>query len=156
LSGLIDDVEQSLKSGCPERQAEMMLRAMFYFEKALGRPEGSWTKDVIEETVSSEKVTRLRNVLVAFVTANLPPPPVASALSALSVLGDPTLADLFRSCLKCHLHGDASILHQAIVALENIGEKLIPRKGGKGYLSAIDFDRNRDLAVDYLTRIENL
>jgi hypothetical protein len=156
MRGLVDRILAALRTGTAEDQGEALLRARFCFEKWLGRAECGWTSDVIQESLSEQEVTRLKEGIIQYITAHLPPPPVASAVFALDVLADRELLDLFRRCLKAHLHGDAGVLGAALLALDNLGEELLPREDGQSYFSARELERNRDLAVRYLRRIGDI
>jgi hypothetical protein len=152
----VDHILSVLQSGSLPEQSEALLRAMFFFEKALGRPDCCWPDDVVTEKPTEEKVSRLRDGLARFVAAHLRPPPVASALSALSVLRDPSLRDLFRRCLEENAHAgpDMGLLYSAMIALDNLGEQVFPLEHGRGHASLTEYERNLRLAVAYLKRGE--
>jgi hypothetical protein len=156
VTGFIDHILSVLQSGSVPEQSEALLRAMFFFEKAQGQSNSCWPDDVVAELPTEEKVARLRDGLAQFVTGHLRPRPVGPALSALTVLRDPSLRDLFRRCLAEHAHAgpDMGVLYSAMIALDYLGEQVFPLEHGRGHASLIDYERNLHLAVAYLKRGE--
>lgn len=155
MSHLVDRILTHLKNGSPEEQQVAISQACLLFEKSLGRPNVGWDEEVAKEPVTADDVSRLRIALVVFVAEHLPPPPVASAVSALGVLCDPGLRDLFRRCVEIHcVYGsDTGVLYQAMIALDNLEEDIFPMEDGQGHASIAETERNLHLAVQYLKKL---
>lgn len=150
---LVDNISAVLENGTPSEQADATRLAAFLIEKASGRQPCGWDLCVVDEPVDQDTIPQLRKALTGFVERHLEAPPVASAIAALVDLHDPTLKSLFRRALAANATwgADTGVLHQAIVALDRLGEPIIPENGG---LSLTEVKRNLQLAHTYLNQIE--
>jgi hypothetical protein len=153
MANVVEGIIAVLSSGSPEEREEALLQAGFFFEKARGWPDCGWSADVQTGVASEDKVARLKMALIEFVTKHVPPPPLESAIYALSALEDPSLKILFQRCMEIHRQRDMAILFAAMLALDRMGEEVFPRDdAGRSHASFLELERNRDLAFRYLHR----
>jgi hypothetical protein len=73
------------------------------------------------------------------------------AVFALGKLFDPGLTEFFVQVLRDHLHGDAGVLYQAMIALDNLGANVF---AGRQSMSIRAEDENRALAADFVRRAD--
>jgi hypothetical protein len=76
-----------------------------------------------------------------------PPAPAAGAVFALGKRHDRALEGLFVELLREHVDGDANVLYQAMIALDNLD---VPVFAGRDSMSVFDVEVNRLLARKYL------
>jgi hypothetical protein len=125
--------------------------ALSFIEQARGRADGLDRPDVIAEPAAPEDLERLRDRLTELVRGG-PPDDVASlAVFALGKLYDAGLTEFFVQVLRDYGHGDAGVLYQAMIALDNLGANVF---GGRQSMSIRDEDENRALAADFVRRAD--
>jgi hypothetical protein len=74
-------------------------------------------------------------------------------VSVLGLLADPELVPLFRRCLGQLIAAqDAGGMYAAMMALDRVDE---PVFGGLAIRSILDWEKNRQLALDYLERVSH-
>jgi len=148
--GLVAHVCAALENGDPKEQEAAIVTAASLIEKALGRESAGWDEEILAEPVDHDTIPRLRKALVDFTERHLIPPPVASAIWALTFLDEKALVPLFVRCVGQHARAgsDVGILYQAMNALQRLGEPVFA--GGKA--SLLDSERNLRLAIEYLEK----
>jgi hypothetical protein len=72
---------------------------------------------------------------------------VGAAVFALGKRYDPDLTGFFVEVLRNYLTGDAGVLYQAMIALDNLGA---PVFGGRTSMSVLAEAENRALAAEFL------
>ncbi len=92
---------------------------------------------------------RRKQELVRLVEENPDHADLGTAVWAPGKLFDPLLKPLFESVLRRHLDGDAGVLYQAIIALDNL-EVEFPE--AEGSFSIYEEEKNRRMAGAYLER----
>ncbi|HTE18286.1 MAG TPA: hypothetical protein VK689_07880 [Armatimonadota bacterium] len=159
---MVDTIICALEAPQVDAWHEALLDAAFLFEKA-SLPRGEctveefaarmgWPSSVVHAVVGYHEVDRLKTALVRFIERHPDGPHAVSAIWALGkVIGDRTLLPIFIRMLRCSHERNPELVYQILIALRNLGEEVFPSPGGASFL---DVDRNRDLARDYLRRLD--
>ena len=122
---------------------DAMLDAAFLFEKARGLPPCGWSDEVVRSNLSQDEMRRLRDAVAVFVERN------GIGSWTLGKCADPSLKPVLTAVLRRQLHGDASELFQALIALDNLGEPVFQ---GAASRSILDEQCIRAFAAHYLDR----
>ena len=162
METLVDTLIRALEAPQADAWHEALLDAAFLFEKA-SLPRGEctveefaarmgWSSAVLHVEVGSHEVDRLKTALVRFIERHPDGPHAVSAIWALGKLnGDRTLLPIFIRLLRCSHERNPELVYQVLIGLRNLGEEVFPSPGGA---SGLDVDRNRELARDYLRRLD--
>jgi hypothetical protein len=147
ISQLVTEVLTALAAGDPDRAADGIRLAVSFFEHARGRTEHLDRPEVTAHPADPADLSRLRKGLVDFVRAGAPSPIAGAAVFALGKLYDPTLTEFFVAVLRDHLHADAHVLYQAMIALHNLDVEVF---AGRRSMSVRAEAENRALAAEFL------
>ena len=132
----------SLDGDCPEEGVSL---AASFFDLSAGRRTGLDRGEVLREPATPAELARLRGRLVELVRSGTPA--ACAAVFALGKLHDADLAPFFVQVIRRNLDGDPSVLYQAMIALDNLGE---PVFAGRDSKSVIAVAENQELAAEYL------
>jgi len=151
METLVDHIIATLrtaKAGEPAHN-EALLDAAFYFERARGMQElgMGWSKAVLAARITNTDTARLKTALVEYVQQG------GDALFSLSKCDDPKLKGVFIQVLRRMLDGDAGQLYQAMIGLENLGERPFQDRRSK---SILDVEENRRSARQYLSDLDKM
>jgi len=69
---------------------------------------------------------------------------------ALGKLNDPNLVSFFVEVLRRYLYSDATVLYQALIALDNVGVDVFAGCGSRSVRSVLAVEGNQKLAAEYL------
>jgi hypothetical protein len=151
MARLIDQAREAIRAGDPEAVNDGIQLAMSFIEHARGQTDGLDWPEVVAEPASPADLDRLRDLLTEPVRARPSPAVAGPAVFALGKLYDPGLTEFFVQVLRDHLHGDAGVLYQAMIALDNLGANVF---AGRQSMSIRDEDENRVLAADFVRRAD--
>lgn len=146
---LLDEVLNAIRSDDPELETEGILLATSFFELSRGQTNGLYRADVLAEPASAEELGLLRESLKEFVLRSTSTPHVGTAVFALGKLNDANLVSFFVDVLRRYLHRDATVLYQAMIALDNAGVDVF---AGCSSMSVQAVEENRKLASKFLSR----
>jgi hypothetical protein len=157
MANLISEIISILESNNSAHVQEALLQASFIFEKFRGvganlTPERQmeslgWTFEIIHEDFSESNVADLKWALIAYIERIPKSDYAGSALFALACLMDVSTKAVFINALKNYLNGDAASLYQAMIGLDNIGERIFYGRSSNGITN---IEVNRQLAKRYL------
>ena len=121
--------------------------AAFLFEQDKGTTLGDFEADEIRKAgFGRDQVAEVAQTVREFAeNASADDTHLGAALWALGKLSDHGLKGFFAKMLGKTLHTNADATYQALVALDNLGEDVLPHGGG-----SLDHERNRRLAETYL------
>jgi hypothetical protein len=148
---LVDEALDGIADENPEVVANGILLAMSFFECSHGQNQGLAREEVLAEPASAADLERLRGRLVDLVRAGAPVPVTGAAVFALGKACDSSLTAFFIEVLRRYLHEDASVLYQAMIALDNLSVGIF---AGRQSMSVFAEDENRALATEFLRRCE--
>jgi hypothetical protein len=151
VARLVDEALEAIGSGDPDVAAEGVRLAASFFERSLGRVDGLVHDEVLAEPATPAEVRQLRDRLVDLVRAGAPAAVASGAVFALGKLHDAELRPFFVGVLRRYLAGDAGVLYQAMIALDNLG---VPVFAGAQSMSVRLEGENRALAAEFLRRYE--
>jgi HEAT repeat protein len=146
---LVDEALSAIAHEDPEVSTEGIRLAISFFEHSLGQTAGLDREDVVAEPASPADVARLRASLVDLVHVGAPDPVAGAAVFALGKLHNPGLTEFFVEVLRTYLRGNAGVLYQAMIALDNLGVDVF---GGRQSMSVLAEEENRALAHEFLRR----
>jgi hypothetical protein len=159
MSGLIDTLIKNLSSESDEIIQESLLRIAFVFERYRGIGKGkspqqqkdsfAWTDDVINHNITQEEILILKAAIIGFIQQSPINPHIGSAIWALGKLMDSSTKEILIKAMIRLLDEYPYDLYQAMIALNNIGEKPF---GNRNSMSALDIEDNCKLARAYLNR----
>jgi HEAT repeat protein len=144
---LVEEALAAIAHEDPGVTAEGIRLAISFFEYSLGQTAGLDREDVVAEPASPADLAKLRASLVDLVRAGAPDPVAGAAVFALGKLHDPGLTEFFVEVLRTYLKGNAGVLYQAMIALDNLGEHVF---GGRRSMSVLAEAENRALAQVFL------
>ena len=148
---MVDEALEAVGNADPEVVAQGIRLAASFFEHSHGQTQGLDREEVLAEPASPPDLARLRERLVDLVRAVAPAPLTGAAVFALGKAYDPSLTPFFIEVLRNHLHADAGVLYQAMIALDNLGVAVF---AGRDSMSVLAEDENRALAADFLRQCE--
>src|SRR4051794_19757780 len=152
MARLIDQACDAIRADDPETAADGVRLALSFFEHAHGRTdEGLDRPDVVNEPAGPADLERLRDSLTELIRTRPSADVTGLAVFALGKLYDPVLTEFFVQILRDQLHGDAGVLYQAMIALDNLGANVF---AGRQSMSVRDEDENRALAADFVRRAD--
>lgn len=140
-----------IKSGKRDMDKKTIEAAASLFEQANGNVLDDYEKKLLADTgLENAQPEDVVSQLIEFVENARPTEPgIGFAIWALGKRFDPHLKKFFISCLKRALDPNPNALWQTIIALDNLEEEILPGGG-----AVHDEERNRQLAEDYLKRLE--
>ena len=147
MTRLVDRALDAIRGGDPAAAADGIRLAASFFEHARGQTHGLDRPEVLAEPAGPADLARLRNALVAVVRSGAPAPVAGAAVFALGKAHEPGLRDFFVEVLRAYLDGDAGVLYQAMIALDNLG---VPVFAGRRSMSVLAEGENRALAAAFL------
>jgi hypothetical protein len=151
VARLVDEALEAIGSGDPDVAAEGVRLSASFFEHSLGRVDGLDRDEVLAEPATPAEVRQLRDRLADLVRAGAPAPVAGAAVFALGKLHDAELRPFFVGVLRRYLAGDAGVLYQAMIALDNLE---VPVFAGARSASVRLEGENRALAAEFLRRSE--
>jgi hypothetical protein len=152
MERLVDQALDAIRRGDPDVVNDGIRLATSFFEHAHGQAQGLEYPEVVNEPAGPDDLARLREALVELVVRRGSPlAVVAAAVFALGKAGDPGLTGFFTLVLRDYLHGDAGVLYQAMIALDNLGANVF---AGRQSMSILEETENRVLAADFVRRAD--
>ena len=148
---LVDQALDAIGDTEPAVAADGIRLAASFFEHSHGRTEGLDREEVLAEPAGPADLARLRGHLVDLVRAGVPAPAAGAAVFALGKLYDPGLTGFFVEVLQRYLRGDANVLYQAMIALDNLDTDVF---AGRRSMSVLEEAENRALAAEFLGRFD--
>jgi hypothetical protein len=145
---MADLVQLALDSLGRDDPTEGISLAASFFERSLGNTLGLDRPEVLARPATAPEVERLRDRLIELVRSGAPVPVAGGAVFALGKLHDPGLRPFFIEVMRDHLHRDAGVLYQAMIALDNLGADVF---AGRDSMSVTEADKNRALAAAFLS-----
>jgi|SRR5690348_12130313 len=125
---------------------EALVVAAFLFEKARGLPLSGWPDEVIRANPDADEMRLLRCAVVAYAERT------GVGSWTLGKCDDPSLKPVLASLVRRHLDGDAGELYQAMIALDNLGERVF---SDAAVCSILDEEVTRALARKYLGSLQS-
>ena len=153
MSRLVDQALAAIGSADPETAVHGIELAISFIEHYRGQIEGLSYDEVIHEPATPADLKLLRDRLVELVRTRPPAQVASAAVFALGKLFDKQLQPFFIEVLRNHLHGDAGVLYQAMIALDNLDVEVF---AGQRSMSILDEQLNRELAARFLQQSEVL
>ena len=142
-----DLVQMALDSLGHDDTSEGISLAASFFERSLGNTLGPDRPEVLARPDTAPEVERLRDRLAELVRSGAPAPVAGAAVFALGKLHDPGLRPFFIEVMRDHLHRDAGVLYQAMIAPDNLGADVF---AGQDSISVTEAGVNRVLAAAFL------
>jgi hypothetical protein len=133
----------------PETVGEGIRLAQSIFESSHGQAAGLDRPEVVGEPATPQELAALRDRLAALVRSRPDDPVASAAVFTLGKLHDSGLAPFFTEVLRAYLDGDAGVLYQAMIALDNLGVEVF---AGRTSMSVRVAAENRALAAAFLRR----
>jgi hypothetical protein len=151
MARLIDQARKAIRADDPEAVVGGIRLAMSFIEHARGQTDGLDWPEVVADPATPADLDRLRDLLTELVRARPSPAVAGLAVFALGKLYDPDLTEFFVQVLRDYLHGDAEVLYQALIALDNLGANVF---AGRQSMSIRDEHENRAMAADFVRRAD--
>jgi hypothetical protein len=151
MARLIDQTCDAIQAGDPEAVIDGLQLALSFIEHARGQIAGLDYPEVVTEPASAADLESLRHLLTELVRTRPSPAIAGLAVFALGKLYDPGLTEFFVQVIRDHLHGDAGVLYQAMIALDNLGANVF---AGRQSMSIRAEDENGALAADFVRRAD--
>src|SRR5262249_14427100 len=148
---LVDQALDAIGDTDSEVAADGIRLAASFFEHSHGRTEGLDREEGLAEPAGPADLARLRGRLVDRRRAGAAAPVAGAAVFALGKLYDPGLTGFFVEVLQRHLHGDANVLYQAMIALDNLDVDVF---AGRRSMSVLAEAENRAMAAEFLRRFD--
>lgn len=101
----------------------------------------------VTEPATTDELAALRGRLITITRSGAPAAVLAGSVFALGKLYDPGLRSFFVDRVRADLHGDANVLYQAMIALNNLEVDVF---AGRDSMSCLDVEENRGLAAAFL------
>jgi hypothetical protein len=127
--------------------AGQLLERWNCMERGTG-PVAGWPDEVTDEELDLARVNQLRQILISFIREHGDHVAIGTAVWALGKLPRAEDEPLFAEVLRAELDGRGDVLHQALIALDNL-DRLPPSDQPRSF-AASNVDANRELARQYL------
>lgn len=151
MERLVDQALDAIRSADPQVVDDGIRVARSFFEHSHGQAQGLDRPEVVNEPANADDLGRLREALMDLVRRGPEPAVAGSAVFTLGKAGDPGLIGFFTQVIRDYLHGDAGVLYQAMIALDNLGANVF---AGRRAMSVREEDVNRALATDFVRRAD--
>lgn len=160
MSTIMNAIAQSISRGIEHSKgvADTFLRAACLLETHYQRRPSSLLElfpDLQGQTVTEAEVRQLQEAVVRFIEELPTHSEVTGAVKLLALSGDRNLKQFFVAQLRLHLaFRNASVVHQLLLGLEDLGERVFYDADGQfiGSRSTHDTDINFPVAKRYLQK----